>query len=631
MALGDPAAVAVSGYVFDFAGGGTQDPLVLGGKGAGLAHMTSLGLPVPPGFTVSCQAGREFLAHGTIPPAAGEAIDAHLSALQAGMGRRLGDPTSPLLVSVRSGAPVSMPGMMDTVLNVGLNQRTVDALARETGDERFAWDCYQRFAEMYARVVRGVGAGEVEERLMDLEAGPDATGLQSVRALLALVEDHGAGAVPDDPCEQILEAIAAVFRSWNSPRARSYRRFRGIDDGLCTAATVQAMVFGNRGETSASGVAFTRDPSSGSPDAFGDVLFNAQGEDVVAGERDAEPVGAMAARLPAAFARLGSALRAIEADARDLSEVEFTVEEGTLWILQTRVGQRSGRAAVRVAVALVQEGVIAPEEAIDRITPAQLEAAASPGFSGEPNSRDIVGRGLAASPGAARGVVVFDASRAVELAGRGEDVVLVRPTTSPNDVAGFIAARGVVTGRGGRTSHAAVVARGMHRPAVCGVGEVTVGADRRSAVVAGVTLDEGERVSVDGDRGLLIRGDQALGAPADDAALRTLLSWCAQRRAVPELALEEVAELPVLADVSDLATRTERVLIDLRGPATVPASELQQALQDAGGRAPVLLIGADWLRAADVRLRGRVGGIVLPDDSPSGVLLQAVLTPDEPR
>jgi pyruvate,orthophosphate dikinase len=616
-------------YVYDFTEGESLGRAILGGKGAGLAHMTSLGLPVPPGFTATCEAGRAFLRKRALPSRVLAEIDEHLTSLEARLGRRLGDPISPLLVSVRSGAAVSMPGMMDTVLNVGLNAQTVDALVRETADERFAWTCYERFVDAYARVVRGIGAGAVEECLMDAGEADEPRAV-SVHALLRLIEEHDGRPVPDDPRAQIAEAIAAVFGSWESPRAKAYRRFRGIDDGLATAATVQAMVFGNRGARSGSGVAFTRDPSSGAARPFGDVLFDAQGEDVVAGERDAEPLSALGERLPEVQTHLHATLATIETDARDLCEVEFTVEEGRLWILQTRVGQRSGRAAVRVAVALADEGLISIEEAVDRITPAELEAAAAPGFSAEPDEPDTIARGLAASPGAVSGLAVFDAARAVALAAGGEDVILLRPTTSPTDVGGFIAARGIVTGHGGRTSHAAVVARGMQRPAICGVGDVEVSADRRSAKLGSVTLNEGDVVSVDGDRGILARGRRRLGAAVDDTAVRRFLAWCEERVRVGIVDAATTTRLPVVQDAAGLAAAHARVIVALDDPAVFPAPEAARALGEAEGAPPVLRVSAAWLSAADVRLRGRVAGLVVADRSPAVILLQATLTHQDP-
>jgi pyruvate,orthophosphate dikinase len=387
------------------------------------------------------------------------------------------------------------------------------------------------------------------------------------------------------------------------------------------------MVFGNRGETSGSGVAFTRDPSSGAGEPFGDVLFNAQGEDVVAGERDAEPLSAMAVRLPDVYRQLEQALATIEADARDMCEVEFTVDDGALWVLQTRVGLRGGRAAVRIAVALVAEGRISAEEAIGRMTPAQLEAAAAPGFAAEPRPEEIIARGLAASPGAATGKAVFDPGRASELAAAGDAVVLLRATTSPSDVAGFIAARGVVTGRGGRTSHAAVVARGMYRPAVCGIGEIRISDDRRRAELDGITLLEGDIVSVDGDRGLLSTGGQALDAPANDAAVRQMISWCVERARVPAFAAGDLRGLRVIDTLAGLEDAEAPVVLELLSPDAIPAAELVKALAANTAAAPVLRMAAGWLRAADVPLRGRVHGVVVPDGSPAGALLQAAMEP----
>jgi pyruvate,orthophosphate dikinase len=621
------ACAADQRFVFDFGEGSRDDTAILGGKGAGLAHMMSLGLPVPPGFTVSCRAGLEFLAAGELPLTARDEILTHLDALEQAIGRRLGDPEAPLLVSVRSGAPVSMPGMMDTILNVGLDADTVLALARQTGGEAFAWGSYERFVESYARIVRGISGGAIEECLLDLESTGDDAPSRTTEALLALIESEDGVPLPSDPRDQILEAIGAVYRSWDSPRAKTYRRFRGIDDGLCTAATVQAMVFGNRGSTSASGVAFTRDPSSGTPEAFGDILFDAQGEDVVAGERDAEPLSTLAKRLPEVHATLKRALSLIESDACDLCEVEFTIEEGALWILQTRIGLRSGRAAVRVAVDMVSEGRISQEVAIARVTPAQLEAAAAPGFASEPTAEEIIERGLAASPGAAVGRIVFDAARATELAANGAEVILMRPTTAPSDVAGFIAARGIVTGRGGRTSHAAVVARGMQRPAVCGVGMITISNDRRSAALTDTLLREGDSVAVDGDRGLLLRGSPELDAPASTPTVLTLLAWCTARGRVPHLTETDIATMPVVDTVEALAESENAVVLNLLDPDALVPATVARAIADHHGPPPVLRISSEWLRAADARFSGTVRGLVVSDDARSGELLSAVLSP----
>ena len=621
------SGTALDGYVYAFADAQGAGPDILGGKGAGLARMSALGMPIPPGFTVTTRTAREFRHTGSLPDEARKAIEQHLTVLETQMSRSLGAKDSPLLVSVRSGAPVSMPGMMDTVLNVGLNGDTVAALAGETGDENFAWACYERFLESYARIVRGIGADAIEDKLFDLEgdAGPRGTAL----ALLDLVESENGTPIPVDPREQVFEAIAAVFNSWESPRAQSYRQFRGIDDELCTAATVQAMVFGNRGEQSASGVAFTRDPSSGEPMLFGDILFNAQGEDVVSGDHDALPLQSLVERMPEVATQLRTELRATEHETGDLCEVEFTIEQGVLWILQTRVGQRSGRAAVRVAVDLVDEGIISIDSALRRVTAGQLESAARPGFEEGLDPAAVIGSGLAACPGAASGRLVFDASRATQMAARGEDVILLRPTTSPNDVAGFIAARAIVTGRGGRTSHAAVVARGMHRPAVCGIGEVRVSADRLTAQVAGMELREGDEASVDGDRGIFFLGRRNLMPSMLDKTVERFVEWCDQQVRVPRLQPEDVSGMPVINDLTSLESATQTVVLDLRDPRRISSSRLAEALSGTVPHPPVLRPTEAWLCASDTVITGTVAGILAPPDSISISLLLAVLTSNE--
>ena len=611
-------------YVFDFSEGKIEDTMILGGKGAGLAHMAALGLPVPPGFTVSCRAGREFVESGSLPGPAERELTAHLDRLESSLDRRLGDATSPLLVSVRSGAPVSMPGMMDTVLNVGLNSVTIRALIEETGDEKFAWSCYERFLETYASVVRGVPENDVAECMMDL-AESDDPATRSI-ALLALIEESTGVPVPEDPRTQISEAVEAVFRSWESPRAKRYRRFKAISDELCTAATVQAMVFGNRGHRSASGVAFTRDPSSGEPGAYGDVLFDAQGEDVVSGTRDAEPLTALKDRMPNTYAQLEHYLVVIERDRRDLCEVEFTVEDGTLWILQTRVGLRSGRAAVRTAVSLVESDRISVEEAIERISPAQLAAAAAPGLSAC-NSAAVIAVGHASSPGGATGAAVFDPARAAQMAAVGESVVLIRSTTSPSDVEGFIASRAIVTGRGGRTSHAAVVARGMHRPAVCGVGEVTIAADLGSATVNGHQIREGDTVSVDGDRGRVLFGSADIAPSLADDAVDTFRHWCAARPSAPVMCQSDAEGVPTVNDLADLDEYPGRVVISLESVDAIHPVALTAALgARAAAHPPLLKPTEPWLARADSHVLGVVEGVIVGEDSLGGLLMRSVLT-----
>lgn len=506
------------------------DPALLGGKGAGLVRMVRLGLPVPPGFVVGTDAGRAHLEHGALPDGLLEAVSARLDELEAALDRRLGDPAAPLFVSVRSGAPVSMPGMMDTILNVGMGDEVVDALAAATGDPAFAWSSYERLLDSFATTVRGLAPGDVEDALFDaVPEGDDeaARARGHVRALLDLLARTGEP-FPQDPRQQVRACLEAVFASWNSPRAVAYREHRGIDGDLGTACVIQAMVFGNRGEDSGSGVAFSRDPATGEPGVYGDVLFDAQGEDVVAGVADPLPIAVLDEREPALAAALRDALEVLERETRDMIECEFTIEQGRLWILQVRRGQRSGRAAVRIAADLAEAGVLSEAEAAERVTDEQLAAARAPRFATAAPDDEVLARGCAASPGAATGTAVFDATRAQALREEGRDVVLVRPTTSPADIHGFIASVAIVTGRGGRTSHAAVVARGMDRPAVCGVGEVRIarGADGvPQATVGGVLVREGDLLAVDGDRGLVARVAPPLADPDGDERLARVAAW----------------------------------------------------------------------------------------------------------
>jgi pyruvate,orthophosphate dikinase len=519
--------------VVAFDGAGEPDANRLGGKGASLVKMVGLGLPVPPGFVLSTDIGRAYLAASALPDGVLGGVESQLRSLEQQLDRKLGNPDAPLLVSVRSGAPVSMPGMMDTILNVGLNNEVVEGLARDSRDPEFAWGSYERLLDSFATTVRGITAGVVEEALLDAPTAglePWEASRERVKALLALIREQSGSDFPQAPHTQVAECIDAVFGSWNSPRAKAYRKFRGIDDAIGTACVVQSMVFGNRhGEQpSGSGVAFSRDPSTGAPGAYGEILYDAQGEDVVSGVRDADPLDALTDRLPALSTQLDEILTSLERDARDLIEVEFTIELGRLWVLQTRVAQRGGRAAVRIAVDLAGEGVISEQEAAERITDEQLGAARAPRFAAEAPEADVIARGLASSPGGAVGEAAFDAARAQALAEDGRTVVLIRPTTSPTDVQGFIASAAVVTGRGGRTSHAAVVARGMGRPAVCGIGDVEVHDGARSATVAGVELEEGASIAVDGDRGLVARTAPAFADLAEDPYVTKLTDWRAR-------------------------------------------------------------------------------------------------------
>ena len=457
---------------------------LLGGKGAGLAEMSSLGLPVPPGFTITTEACNYFYAHDkSHPEELREQVECALAGIERSLGARFGDPDNPLLVSVRSGARVSMPGMMDTVLNLGLNDRVVDGLARKSGDERFAYDSYRRFIQMYGQVVLGI-ENHFEELLenhkldtgvqLDTELSAD-----DWRALVAgfkdLVADELGRPFPEDPHEQLWGAIGAVFGSWMNPRAVTYRRLHDIPADWGTAVNVQAMVFGNMGADCATGVAFTRNPSTGANEFYGEYLVNAQGEDVVAGirtpqhltiagkEANKSTLPAMEEVMPEILTELYGVRRTLEVHYRDMQDIEFTVQRGKLWMLQTRTGKRTAPAALKIAVSLVEEGLITREEAIARIEPASLDQLLHPTL--DPKAKTtVLARGLPASPGAASGEIVFTAEEAESRASRGEGVILVRIETSPEDIHGMHAAKGILTTRGGMTSHAAVVARGMGRP-----------------------------------------------------------------------------------------------------------------------------------------------------------------------
>ncbi|MFT4128106.1 MAG: pyruvate, phosphate dikinase [Gordonia sp. (in: high G+C Gram-positive bacteria)] len=509
-----------------------DDRLLLGGKGSGLVQMTRLRIPVPPGFILTTECGREYRETGGLSPAIRGAIAGHLHTLESALGRRFGDPADPLLVSVRSGAPVSMPGMMDTILNVGLTAESVTALAAATGDDRFAYSCFEHLLTGYATSVKDIDPADVDDALdgLDHEIGD---GARRCAALVALIEAETGSPFPG-PTVQLEESVGAVFSSWGSRRAKAYRKHRGIDDSLGTAVVIQAMVYGNRSDTSGSGVVFTRNPVTGEPGPCGEYLARAQGEDVVSGEFASVSLDTLAAQLPETARRLDEVLAQLECHARDMCDVEFTVENGRLWILQTRVGQRGSRAAIRIAVDLAADGVISREEAVERIrerSVTRLRRVADP----VPAASVLIARGIASSGGAAVGIAAFDPGEAADLAQRGADVILIRPTTSPSDMAGLIAARAVVTGRGGPMSHAAVVARGMDRPAVCGLGEISIAADRQSASLNGVPIRAGTTVTVDGDHGWIARGELPLIAADEDPYYRIFQSWSDELAAADEV------------------------------------------------------------------------------------------------
>ncbi|MFE3632721.1 pyruvate, phosphate dikinase [Streptomyces sp. NPDC059168] len=520
----------MSRYVYDFQDGSRDLAALLGGKGANLAEMTRLGLPVPPGFTVTTDACRAFLATGEEPEGMSAEVSRHLSALEAATGRLLGQPDDPLLVSVRSGARFSMPGMMETVLDIGLNDASVLGLAKVSGSERFAWDSYRRLVQMYGSTVMGVDPARfdvVMNRLKEARAARDDLRLDAgdlaglVEAYKRLILDETGRYFPQSPAQQLQRAVLAVFRSWNAERARLYRRRERIPDDLGTAVTVQRMVFGNLGPDSGSGVAFTRDPATGRPGLYGDYLSNAQGEDVVSGVRDAVPLAELERLDPRAYRRLRDHARTLERHYRDLCDIEFTIERGTLWMLQTRVGKRTAGAAFAIAAELVEEGLITADEGLARVGGDGLARLMFPRFDTTAAGTPLT-RGVPASPGAAVGAAVFDSAEAVRRAASGERVVLVREETTPDDLPGMVAAQAVLTGRGGKTSHAAVVARGMGKVCVCGARDITVDAGaRRFTTRAGTVVDEGTVVSVDGSSGDVYAGAVPLAASATMRYLET--------------------------------------------------------------------------------------------------------------
>nr|WP_221379464.1 pyruvate, phosphate dikinase [Actinoplanes polyasparticus] len=501
-------------FVYDFAEGNKDLKDLLGGKGANLAEMTNLGLPVPAGFTITTEACQRFLAEGSHVDGLDDEIDRHLAALEAAMGRRLGDPADPLLVSVRSGAKFSMPGMMETVLNVGLNDESVAGLSRQAGgNDRFAWDSYRRLIQMYGKTVCDVPGEEFEDALHKAKQAKgvrddvqlDADDLKSlVSAYKNVFVKHVGHDFPQDPRQQLDLAIEAVFRSWNADRAVLYRRQERIPADLGTAVNVVAMVFGNLGPDSGTGVAFTRDPATGESGIYGDYLQNAQGEDVVAGIRNTLPLADLEKIDKKSYDELLQIMATLEGHYHDLCDIEFTIERGKLWMLQTRVGKRTAAAAFTIAAQLVEEGMIDLDEAVTRVSGAQLAQLMFPRFDlgGDPTS---LTRGVGASPGAAYGAVVFTSARAVELAAAGEKVILVRRETNPDDLPGMIAAQGILTARGGKTSHAAVVARGMGKTCVCGADQMEVGRDQFT--VHGEVVREGDVISIDGTTGRVYRGE----------------------------------------------------------------------------------------------------------------------------
>ncbi|HEX8126184.1 MAG TPA: pyruvate, phosphate dikinase [Allosphingosinicella sp.] len=554
-------------YVYRFGGGASDGEAgnkeLLGGKGANLAEMASIGLPVPPGFTISTGACALYYAEGeSFPQSVRAQVAAGLAHIEGLTGKSFGDPADPLLVSVRSGARVSMPGMMDTVLNLGLNDSTVEGLAAISGDPRFAWDSYRRFIQMYSDVVLGLDHGGFEEALeiakedkgvhLDTELEADDWRRLAARYKQLVAEQLGRP-FPEDVHEQLWGAIGAVFGSWQSERAKTYRRLNSIPSDWGTAVNVQAMVFGNMGETSATGVAFTRNPSTGERAYYGEYLINAQGEDVVAGIRTPqyltraarEAAGAKAASMeesmPEVYGELARVFDLLERHYRDMQDIEFTVERGRLFMLQTRSGKRTARAALRIAVDMAEEGLIDREEAVLRIDPQALDQLLHPTLDPAAERR-VIAKGLPASPGAASGAAVFDADSAEKRSGLGEKVILVRVETSPEDIHGMHAAQGILTARGGMTSHAAVVARGMGRPCVSGAGSVSIDYKARAMRVGGIEVKEGETITLDGSTGEVMLGSVATVQPELVGDFGTLMAWADSHR---RLRVRTNAETPL--------------------------------------------------------------------------------------
>jgi pyruvate, orthophosphate dikinase len=520
------------GYVYDFDEPCDSGRELLGGKGVGLAEMTQLGVPVPAGFTITTEACRDYMrAPGRLPDGLAEEVEQHIQTLEAKVGKRFGDRHDPLLVSVRSGAAISMPGMMDTILNVGLGRESVEGLAERSGNRRFAYDSYRRLIQMYGETVDGIDGHRFEQELSRLkqERGAEQDVDLSADDLTELVlrferiyEEETERAFAQDAREQLARAVEAVFESWNTPRAEVYRRAHEIPDDLGTAVNVVQMVFGNKGETSGTGVTFTRNPSTGEPGLFGEFLVDAQGEDVVAGIRTPEPISRMAELLPQVFDQLQDTIRRLEQHYRDMQDIEFTVEEGTLYLLQTRTAKRTGAAALKAAVDMVDEGLISREEGVARIEPGQLEQLLHPMLDPEADY-EVVATGLNASPGAASGKVVFDAAAAERRGSAGESVILVRWETTPDDYYGMRHAAGILTAHGGLTSHAAVVARGEGTPCVTGCEALHV--EPGLARLNGHELHEGDQITIDGATGAVILGAVRLVPPQINEDFQTVLEW----------------------------------------------------------------------------------------------------------
>src|SRR3954466_10230453 len=528
-------------FVYDFDEPSEGGRELLGGKGIGLAEMTQLGVPVPAGFTITTDACRAYMrSGGELPDGLEDEIAEHVRALEGHTGKRFGDLGDPLLVSVRSGAAVSMPGMMDTILNLGLGDAATEGLARTTGNERFAFDSYRRLIQMYGEVVDGIDGHRFESELQRLKSdrgvsqdveltADDLRGL--VDTFKRIYENEVGRPFPQDAREQLRRAVVAVFESWNTPRAQVYRRAHDISDDLGTAVNVVQMVFGNKGEGSGTGVAFTRDPSTGETGLYGEFLADAQGEDVVAGIRTPQPIEAMRDPLPKAFEQLVATMQRLEEHYRDMQDIEFTVEDDRLYLLQTRAAKRTAAAALKAAVGMVDENLISREDAVARIDPAQLDQLLHPML--DPGADyEVAAKGLNASPGAASGKIVLDADTAAQR-GETEPVILVGWETSPDDIHGMIAAQGILTAHGGMTSHAAVVARGMGKPCVAGCEDLSIDAENHRVRIGEHDLEEGDVITIDGGSGIVLAGPVELVPPQINEDFETILGWADEHRSLP--------------------------------------------------------------------------------------------------
>ena len=515
-------------YVYDFSEGDKSMKDLLGGKGANLAEMTKLGLPVPPGFTITTEACRAYLKESAVPESLATEVTRALRGVEDQMGRHLGDPADPLLVSVRSGAKFSMPGMMETVLNIGLNDKSVLGLAAVSGNERFAWDSYRRLIQMFGKTVLDIDGDLFSDALDELKAERGVKGdteltAEDLKGLVdtfkGIVKEQTGEDFPQDPRTQMDMGIEAVFRSWNTERARIYRRRERIPHDLGTAVNICTMVFGNMGENSGTGVCFTRDPSSGHSGVYGDYLENAQGEDVVAGIRNTLPLSALEEINKPVYDELRAIMRKLETHYRDMCDIEFTVERGKLWMLQTRVGKRTAAAAFRIATQLLGEKLITRDEALGRVTGDQLTQLMFPQFDAKAE-KELIARGMAASPGAAVGKIAFNNAQAIEAASEGIKTVLVRRETNPDDLPGMVAAEGVLTARGGKTSHAAVVARGMGKTCVCGAESLVIDAAAGTVTIGDLVLTADDTIAIDGQTGEIFRGE----VPVTDSPVTTYLA-----------------------------------------------------------------------------------------------------------